>query len=234
MGICLYVLRLPRRGATRFLGVERAEDNRFGAVEAMSTRELLNWRRRLLRGYWCVAVWARAPLLLARAGLLIICCRFRTLYGIRVGVLERGKAEETWRRVESAIGVISRYDPRRLHRLKSDVVRILVVPGKHAYFSRVSRSCVLNQIYVDQMPAPNVASVLVHEATHARLRGAGLAAYGADLTVRVEELCIDEEIAFAMRCPPDRFPQREEWLRYLRATRRSYPGTQAWPPRNSR
>jgi hypothetical protein len=200
-------------------------------VEARPTREPLNWRRRLLRVYWSLAVLGQSPLLLAKDGLLIICCRFRTLYGIRVGVLQRGKAEETWRRVESALGVISRHDPRRLHRLRSDFARILVVPGKHAYFSRFSRSCVLNQIYVDKMPSPNVASVLVHEATHARLRSAGLTAYGADLTVRVEELCVDEEIAFAMRCPPDGFPRLDEWLQYLHAKRRTYPGTQAWPPR---
>ena len=197
----------------------------------MPTRKPLSWRRRLLRAHWGLALWATAPLRLARDGLFIVCCRFRTLDGIRVGVLEWRTAEETWRRVESALGVIGRYDPRRLQRLKSDFARILVVPGKHAYFSLFSRSCVLNQIYVHKMPAPNVASALVHEAIHARLRGAGLTAYGADLIVRVEELCVNEEIAFAMRCPPDRFPHLDEWLRYLHAKRRTYPGTQAWPPR---
>jgi len=200
----------------------------------MQTREPLTWRRRLLRTRWCVSVWALRPLYLVMDGLFIKACRFRTIDGIPVGVLEGEKAEATWPRVESALGVIRRYDPRRLHRLKEDVARILVVPNRQSVFSRSSRSIVLHQIYVDKMPPANLASALVHEAIHARLRRDGFTAYGADLIERVEELCCDEEIAFAMRCPPDRFPQRDEWLRYLEARRRTYPGTQAWPPSKRR
>jgi hypothetical protein len=105
------------------------------------------------------------------------------------------------------------------------------VPAKHPLFSIYTRTCYLDQRTVAEYIPPAVASKLVHEAVHARLRCAGLGSYGADLAVRVEELCIDEEIAFAQRLPRDEYPGVDDHLRYLHTLRREYPPTQSWPRR---
>ena len=45
-----------------------------------------------------------------------------------------------------------------------------------------------------------IASVIVHEATHARLRGCGIG-YDERIRARVETICIRRQVAFAARLP---------------------------------
>ena len=158
--------------------------------------------------------------------------RWRTLHGIPVGLLSPDKAETAWSRVDTALEIISRFDPRRLGRLRSDVGRIFVGPMKHPLFSPPTRVCFLDEGTVLEWATGDIASSLVHEAVHARLRRKGLTAFGADFSEREEELCIDEQIAFAKRLPPDEFTAIDQALLRLQELRRTYPPTQAWPRRN--
>ena len=188
-----------------------------------------SWGRTWPRFYWALRAWVSAPILLASETLVNALCQSRTLHGMRVGVLERRKAEDSWRRIDEALDIISRFDSRRFRSLRSDVARILVLPVKRTSFSLHTRTCTLNANWVDQQGSVNIAGALVHEATHARLRRSGLTAFGADLSERVEALCVREQIAFMRGLPPGRFPGVDRLLLYLEDVRRTYPPTQAWP-----
>jgi hypothetical protein len=80
-------------------------------------------------------------------------------------------------KVETALGLISRYDPVRFRRLERDVTPIVVWPaGSFAgSLNAVTRICLLNRRVVDSdRGGIATATVLVHEAMHARLVRLGI------------------------------------------------------------
>jgi hypothetical protein len=190
-----------------------------------------SWGRRWLRLYWDLRGWIFAPIPFVLDTLLIALCRSRTLHGIRVSVLDRRKAEHSWRQVDEALEIVGRFDARRLRSLRSDLARIVVAPTKRTYFSPYTRTCFLDVRTVDDYGNTDIAVDLVHEAIHGRLRRRGLTAYGADLSERVEQLCIDEQIAFTKRLAlaPDQTSGLDNLLLFLEHGRRTHPPTQAWP-----
>lgn len=100
--------------------------------------------------------------------------------------------------LREALRVLERNDPRRYRRLKRDVRRIVVMKvGQPEYAAEVG-ACLLRSRYVREGGAAEVATTLVHEATHARLSSFGIG-YGRTLRARVEAICVKEQIAFAER-----------------------------------
>jgi hypothetical protein len=176
-----------------------------------------------------VVASALAPFWIAVEATVMATCRFRTLGGMRVGLCRWRFAEASWRKVDEALQIIQTYDPRRFRRLRADVARVVVIPSRRPYFSPFTRTCYLDASTVNARGNGVVACSVVHEAVHARLRQKGLGAFTLDYVERVEELCMDEEIAFARSSP--RTPQRDEFLSELAELRRTYPPTQAWPPK---
>jgi hypothetical protein len=104
-------------------------------------------------------------------------------------------------KVQAALGVISTYDPRRFGSLQRDVRRILLLNAGDAagmYWHEL-RACVLDLSYVREFPPEYIASTLVHEGSHARLRRRFR--YPPQLRKRIEALCIGQEIRFASKLP---------------------------------
>jgi hypothetical protein len=105
-------------------------------------------------------------------------------------------------RVSDALALIGRYDPVRYRRLLMDLRRIWVEPfsGAVGRYTHSDRTCWLNTDYVESGSVATIASVIVHEATHARLFRAGIG-YEEAVRLRVERCCLRRQRSFADRIP---------------------------------
>jgi hypothetical protein len=112
-------------------------------------------------------------------------------------------ADDLVSKLEEALSLLERYDPRRFRRVRADVRRIIASDSGHAGTHwRWPRAVVLNATLVKDHPALWAAAGIVHEATHVRLRGAGIRTTDANRS-RVEGRCMVEEIAFLRRVGAD-------------------------------
>jgi hypothetical protein len=127
--------------------------------------------------------------------------RNRRIDGLWVGVLDKDD-ERLLGRVEEALGLIRQYDPVRYRRLLRDLDRIwlAVLPGARASLNQEFRTCNLDWRFVGKASAEQIASSLVHEATHAHplLKKFG---YPEEIRYRIERICMRQELAFADRLP---------------------------------
>ena len=138
----------------------------------------------------------------------------RMVDGLWIGAsVDESKEADALRRVENALSLIKTHDPLRYGRLVRDLLRIWVrlLPNSHGSFNRAARACQLDTRFVlDQTVAVSeIACVIVHEATHARLEHHGIA-YEEGSRHRIESACVREELRFARRLPDT--VQRQEWL----------------------
>lgn len=132
--------------------------------------------------------------------------KVRTLHGMRVEVFnQRADIDDArlFARVDEALGMIARADPRRFARLARDLRVIHVRRGmtRGAYYHE-GRVCVLDNTFVanPQFSATEVAACIVHEAMHARVAVMGVRRLPGMLP-KEERLCRKAEIAFAARVP---------------------------------
>jgi hypothetical protein len=118
-------------------------------------------------------------------------------------------------RVADALSLIAAVDERRLERMRRLANRIIIVPtlGTDGEYWHRHRVLVLCEAHAENAPLEHIAMTLVHEATHARLRKAGIG-YDARIRHRVERACIGEELAFARR-----LPNPETWVELAGAKR---------------
>lgn len=91
-------------------------------------------------------------------------------------------------------------------RARRGCTRILVRERAFARYWRLPRAAVVGQSDLVQMSNGEVALLLLHEATHARLEGLGLTArrFGLD---RIERVCLRRERALAQS-----FPDPARWI----------------------
>jgi hypothetical protein len=138
--------------------------------------------------------------------MLRLSARSKRVDGLWVGAWdERADTELVWRRVEGALSLIKTYDRVRYDRLTHDIERVLVCllpSGGLAAYKESIRTCQLDTRFVlSETSTPEVvASAIVHEATHARLKRCGIG-YDEELRARVEAVCFRREIAFAAKLP---------------------------------
>ena len=79
-------------------------------------------------------------------------------------------------RVASALTLIRELDPSRARRLARDLARVLVAPAsEQGLYLHATRTCLIDVDVAggDGATAENLALLLVHEATHARLAALG-------------------------------------------------------------
>lgn len=101
-----------------------------------------------------------------------------------------------------SIGLIAHYEPRRYARLKADLRGILVHPfatGSRARYSRSTGLCELSPSLAVSDDIVTIASSIVHEGTHARLRR--VRTDDPERRLRAERLCISQQIAFLEKLP---------------------------------
>jgi hypothetical protein len=120
-------------------------------------------------------------------------------------------------RVEDALRLIRTLDPRRYGRLRRDLQRIWVrlqIPGDRGSYNSALSACELDLRYVirsDVQPS-DIASTIVHEATHARLDRLG---YSEPLRMRIEAACRQQEEAFSEHLSPPQAERIREKLRRM-------------------
>jgi hypothetical protein len=107
-------------------------------------------------------------------------------------------------KVAEGLKLIRDFDPIRYRRLLGDVKRIWVtaLPGALAQFRNSTSTCEIDERFVlNEGTAPEmIASVIVHESTHARLFRMGIG-YEEGRRARVEQVCLRRELAFAAKLP---------------------------------
>jgi hypothetical protein len=112
--------------------------------------------------------------------------------------------EAEFERVVAALDLIRISDPLSCKRLHRDVVRIVVhaLPGNRAQYSARRQAVEIDPRYVlsDVVTAGDIASSIVHEATHARLENLGIG-YEEQHRQRIEGVCMRRELAFLKRVP---------------------------------
>jgi hypothetical protein len=117
-------------------------------------------------------------------------------------------------RLREALQLIKTYDPFRYARLTRDLKRVWVCdsPSPIGCFNCRLDACQLNGRFVlASTTTPELlASVLVHEGTHARLWSYGIG-YDEALRPRVEAICVRRQLAFAKKLPNGQ--QSREWAR---------------------
>jgi hypothetical protein len=125
----------------------------------------------------------------------------RRIDGLWIGYIVDGVFE----RVAEAVLLIKTLDPRRYARVLRDVDRVLVTvlqSGFVAQYNSALGACELDERFVlAESTLPEViAGMIVHEATHARLRRCGFV-YSEDRRERIEGVCLRQEMAFLSRTP---------------------------------
>jgi hypothetical protein len=132
-------------------------------------------------------------------------CPRQVILGIEVRVLlpDPGEFEIAIGKVHDALKLIATHDPRRFARLTRDVRCIWVGPtANRAEWFVELEMCVLRFEYVmsPATSAARLALTLAHEAAHARLDRGGFG-YEEDCRLRLERICVNEEIALAEKLP---------------------------------
>ena len=101
-------------------------------------------------------------------------------------------------RVADALVLIRQHDPRRYSRIQRDVTRITLATLQTAgvFVSRFG-GVFLDLAHVRDASTHQLALTIVHEATHARLHAFGVRVDSTN-RARVERICLEQEIAFAV------------------------------------
>jgi hypothetical protein len=128
----------------------------------------------------------------------------RRMHGIEVWVLNddlHASTEAMFEKVAAALDLIAEARPWRIRAMRQDFSRIFVRQntGVRAMFD-AERSCVLDTYFVAKFAPAQVASSIVHEGVHARLRRGGRRV-PADLIAWEERLCRRAEVGFGLRTP---------------------------------
>ena len=131
----------------------------------------------------------------------------RVLHGIPCSVIggDSAATQRILSRLDAALELIEAYEPRRLRRLAADTQRVLVVGKERLYGGTTLGSlgwCVFTVPFAndDRQTPEGLATAMVHESTHARIR-ACKGIRDAQWRTREEVVCIKQERAFAGLLP---------------------------------
>lgn len=128
----------------------------------------------------------------------------RRIHGLDVWLINDGQfagSEQLFDTIEAALRLVAEYTPWRLKAMQRDFSRIFMYrqKGVRALFDH-RRQCSLDTYFVATFAPEQVASSIVHEGVHARLRRGGRQ-MPPDLIAWEERLCRKAELAFGRRLP---------------------------------
>ena len=107
-------------------------------------------------------------------------------------------------RVEQALLLVKRHSPVHYSCIINNLERIWIFGLTHigAEYNHSLKACVFDYRFLADPKTSTklIASVIVHEATHARLERCGIT-YDEDRRVRIEAICLRREWALAARLP---------------------------------
>lgn len=134
-------------------------------------------------------------------------------------------------RVEAALQLIKQHSPIDYARVVRELERIRVDLLFYAVgaYRRSIRACIIDSRYMDRPDSTveRLASIVVHEATHARLERYGIE-YNEERRARIEAICYRRQLAFAARLPDSAELQQEavRWLEWCQANPDHYRDSQ--------
>jgi len=123
----------------------------------------------------------------------------RRIHGIRV-VFADTEVDRAFAsaRLEDALELIKANDPSRYRRVLRYVKQLVLWSGSYSAASQPS-SIQIGNAHFAQSDIPELASVIIHEATHLRIGRCGIPYKGA-LRGRVERRCVKEQAEFLRKC----------------------------------
>lgn len=129
----------------------------------------------------------------------------RIVHGIPIRLTNPGtwgSDEHVFGKIHGALDLIATHQPRRLRRMRGDFERIEIRlhPPCRAAFLMPARTCLLDVYFVATFPPEQIASSVVHEGIHARIRRAGVRTAELD-RAREERLCRGAELDFGLAIP---------------------------------
>lgn len=172
--------------------------------------------RKLSHGIGAASGWAERAQRLLERGLIRIAPR-STAGPITLSAfeLEEWMAPLFFAKVQAALALIGEIEPRRLPRIERDIRVIGGVGAGASYYANRLGMIVLSWHAVLPQSTEAVAMTIIHEATHARIYGAGIR-YPEPLRARIERICVEEEAAFALRLPNGEVMAKEALARLER------------------
>jgi hypothetical protein len=121
--------------------------------------------------------------------------------GLWIGTIE----DKPWHglsRIEEALRLIKENDPLHYSLVLKNLDRIWVrlIPSAEAHYSSSLRACVFDERLIrrETISTEAIASIIVHEATHARLESYGIA-YEEGKRPRIEAICVRRERSFVSK-----------------------------------
>ena len=122
--------------------------------------------------------------------------------GLKIRYLDLDDPDPIFGKVFHALRIIKTYDRIRYDRLRKDLSYIFITDLSFAYGQYDVRlhACKLDTSFVRSRPAIDIALLIVHEATHARLFHYGIK-YEEWRRPYVEAVCVRRELAFATKVP---------------------------------
>jgi len=107
-------------------------------------------------------------------------------------------------RIERALLLVKNHSPLHYSRIVRELERvwIFLLPAALGGYDRSLKACMLDERYVANSATSieEIASTIVHEATHAKLDRRGFG-YQEELRARIEAICFRRELAFSVRLP---------------------------------
>jgi len=135
--------------------------------------------------------------------LLLWGSRGRVIDGLWIGSME-SEPEFSLGRVEDALLLIKHCDGVHYSRVIRNLSRIWVnlIPDSVAHYNCSLNACVLDERYIrnEATTTEDIASSIVHEATHARLEKWGVV-YDEAKRPRIEAICVRRQLNFVSRLP---------------------------------
>lgn len=108
--------------------------------------------------------------------------------------------DEFFSKCSRALDLIKTHDPSRFHRVQRDLRLVFMSAGGGPYYDPAINGFIIDSASLRAATITRLASLLVHEATHARLHRMGLGRHQAAVE-RIEAACVRAEIAFLGRVP---------------------------------
>src|SRR3954465_3146194 len=113
-----------------------------------------------------------------RAWMLLLVFRFSTrLRGDGIDLVVRAAEHDAatfFEKTQQAFDLLRKADPRRWARIQRDLRRVVLISGGGEFFFTKLRAYVMDGPSLRLRSSLEIASSLVHEATHARLYRAGM------------------------------------------------------------
>lgn len=133
--------------------------------------------------------------------LLVRASPVRRLQGVEVRIFESEEdADPLFARISDALKLIDEVEPSVLEHLRRDARCLLLTSGPGGHFLHGPRICRVGIESVIRRSTLQLAMLIVHEATHARLWGEGRR-FRAEEQGEAERLCVQAEVEFAVKVP---------------------------------